>query len=179
MIERIKLVKPTRKYLDSYLECCKEAWDSDMNNNGFRDPKYSNIWASSIDEDYEAYAKGEGLPPGFVPFQCLWLLVNEKVIAEGSIRLKLTSSLQRYGANIGYCIRPSFHGKGYGTKLLALLKLEAKIYGLKEALITCDDTNIASAKIIEKNGGRHIDVIPNCIDGKKIRTKRYIVNLID
>jgi predicted acetyltransferase len=37
--------------------------------------------------------------------------------------------------------------------MLRLALLEARKIGLEKVLITCDDGNIASAKVIENNGG--------------------------
>jgi len=42
---------------------------------------------------------------------------------------------------------------GYGTKILELGLIEANKIGLKEVLVTCDDDNHASRRIIEKLGG--------------------------
>ena len=56
--------------------------------------------------------------------------------------------------------------------------IKAKEMGLtKVALVTCDVDNIASAKIIEKNGGVLENIIENNIDGTKILTKRYWIDL--
>ena len=65
-----------------------------------------------------------------------------------SIRLALNDELMRFGGNIGYGINPKFWHKGYGNKILELCLVKAKKLGLSRVLITCDDTNIASARII-------------------------------
>ena len=43
--------------------------------------------------------------------------------------------------------------KGYASEILKLTLLEATKCGLSDILITCNEPNIASAKVIEKNGG--------------------------
>ncbi|MBQ7307341.1 MAG: GNAT family N-acetyltransferase, partial [Clostridia bacterium] len=53
----------------------------------------------------------------------------------------------------GYGIRPKFHGKGYGTLMLKMALEESKKLGLDKVLVTCVDENIASSRVIEKNGG--------------------------
>jgi len=65
----------------------------------------------------------------------------------------LTSELERLHGHTGYEIRPSQRGRGYGTAILKLALPKAKEIGLNRVLLTCDETNIASRKIIEKNGG--------------------------
>jgi hypothetical protein len=42
---------------------------------------------------------------------------------------------------------------GYGTQLLRLALPVLREHGIRRVRITCDDDNIGSAKIIEKNGG--------------------------
>jgi len=43
--------------------------------------------------------------------------------------------------------------RGYGTELLRLALIEARNLGIQPVRITCDDDNVASIKIIERNGG--------------------------
>ena len=43
--------------------------------------------------------------------------------------------------------------QGFGSLILRLLLPEAAKLGLKKVLITCEETNTASRKIIEANGG--------------------------
>ena len=43
---------------------------------------------------------------------------------------------------------------GYGSKILELALKEAKKLKLEKVLLTCDRDNLASQKIIEKNGGQ-------------------------
>ena len=60
----------------------------------------------------------------------------------------------RYGGHIGYAVNPKYWNMGYGKEILRL-GLEQFKYLLEEdkILITCDDDNIGSAKILESNGG--------------------------
>jgi len=67
--------------------------------------------------------------------------------------------LAKIGGNIGYYIRPSARKKGYGTKILELALIKAKQIGLQKILVTCDESNIASKKIIEKNKGQFQDKV--------------------
>lgn len=60
-------------------------------------------------------------------------------------------------SHIYYEIDPAFRGKGYGKLILKSGLEEARKIGLQELLITCDDENIASKKIIEANGGIFIE----------------------
>jgi predicted acetyltransferase len=69
------------------------------------------------------------------------------------LRQTLTSDLEEFGGHIGYDIRPSERRRGYGTQILRLTLDKAHRLGLKRVLVTSDSANIASWRIIEKNGG--------------------------
>ena len=84
----------------------------------------------------------------------LWLVDGGEYVGQVSIRPELcTRYLITYGGHIGYSIRPSRRGRGYGNEILALALKVSEEMGLKKVLITCDSDNIASRKIIERNGG--------------------------
>ena len=81
----------------------------------------------------------------------LYLAVNDEKEIVGAIGLRWdeVEVLMTYGGLIGYSIRPSQRGKGYASDML------------KEGLDTCKDFNIASKKVIEKNGGKLLSQIIN------------------
>ena len=99
------------------------------------------------------YSKGEDLPPHKVPQDEFWLFDGSRVIGRSGFRRSLTPSLENEGGHIGYDIRPSERRKGFGTLILKLTMRKAWDKGHERVLVTCDDDNIGSAKIIEKNGG--------------------------
>lgn len=99
------------------------------------------------------YAEGTGLPPGQVPQTIYFLYADGRPVGYGKLRHRLTSSLLVTGGHIGYCIRPSEQGKGYGTALLAGLLEEARALGIPRALLTCNEDNRGSRRVIENNGG--------------------------
>ena len=89
------------------------------------------------------------------------------------IRHRLNEYLLQFGGNIGYSVRPSQRRKGYATEMLALALEECRKLGLDRALVTCDKTNIGSAKTIQKNGG----ILENeVLEGDRI-TQRYWIAL--
>lgn len=112
-------------------------------------------------EDFPAYlrgvldgARGLDLSPGRVPYTTFWLTLGRRLVGRSSIRHHLTPDLADEGGHIGYDIRPSERQKGYGKLILRLTLAEARKLGLNRALLTCDADNVASAKVIEANGGR-------------------------
>ena len=166
---------PEKKYLKSYYECCVEAKAAKMKSNAFSDPEYFGSWGKTIIRQAKDYHRGLNLPAGYVPASTYWLIEGKEVVAFGSIRHRLTEDLLRFGGHIGYAVRPSKHNQGYGTENLRLLLIEAKKLGIDRALITCNEDNIGSARVIEKNGGVYQDTIGNFIEGEYIMTKRYWV----
>ena len=101
----------------------------------------------------KSHVRGENLPDGFVPATTLWLVDHGEFIGGVSIRHRLNEHLLKVGGHIGYDVRPSQRNKGYGSKILELALPVARGLGIDRVLVTCDATNEASRKIIEKNGG--------------------------
>ena len=61
--------------------------------------------------------------------------------------------------------------------MLSLALEKAMDLGIAAVLITCDDDNYASAKVMENNGLALQDKVPNVVDGKAIITRRYTKKL--
>lgn len=147
------------------------------------EPRYAQITYKMTREEYiellrkqKANSLGENMPPGRVP-ETVFFLVRDGSYLIGSSRLRHTLNrfLENEGGHIGYDVRPSQRGKGYATLLLSLVLGEARGLGLSRVLVTCDETNIASARVIEKNGGKLIDKVVAEEDGQLVR--RYWIEL--
>lgn len=83
-----------------------------------------------------------------------FLVENGRVLWAIQIRHHIDHpNLIENGGHVGYGIRPSERGKWYATEMLRLSLSEARKMGLEKLLITCNDDNIPSAKVIENNGG--------------------------
>jgi predicted acetyltransferase len=135
-------------------------------------------------QDFDAYlqqtrkmSSGTDLPPGFAPMTTYWLVdaAAGTVLGESRLRHFLTPALEAHGGHIGYIIRPSRRRQGYGTQILALTLEKARLRGLGRVLVTCDDDNIGSARIIEKNGGALASKGISPHNGKP--TRRYWIEL--
>ncbi len=98
-------------------------------------------------------ASGVGLKPGYVPQTAFWLMVDDRPTGITKLRHYLTDALREHGGHIGYCIRPTERGKGYGNTILALTLVEARKIGIEKVMLTCNENNIPSRLMIEKNSG--------------------------
>lgn len=129
-------------------------------------------------ERLRAQSRGIGLKPGHVAQSTYWLVSPDgRVLGTSRLRHRLTPQLEHSGGHIGYDVRPSERSKGYGTRLLALTLRKAREMGMKRVLLTCDDDNVGSARIIEKNGGKLENKVLSPRTGKLHR--RYWVELAD
>lgn len=83
-----------------------------------------------------------------------YFYIEENVIfGAANIRHELTEDYLKRGGHIGYGVVPSFRREGYVTKiLLESLKVCQKL-GIQKVLVTCDEDNIGSAKVIQNAGG--------------------------
>ncbi len=96
---------------------------------------------------------GQNVPPGRVPASFELALVEGKVAGRLSVRHALNEFLLQQGGHIGYGVLPAFRGRGIGKRMLQRgLELTAAL-GIQRALVTCDENNAASRRIIEGAGG--------------------------
>jgi len=171
----LKLILPRIKYIKSlreahreqleYGEISKEIWDRILSD--LSDPK---VYVKSIIDK----ADGVGLSPHQVPVIRYWLIDNDKYIGTLGLRKELTSEIIKREGNIGFQIRPSMRGKGYGTKILELGLEKAKEVGLESVYLNCSKNNTASKRIIEKNGGRLLSTSIDSVSGEK--SLHYVIS---
>ena len=112
---------------------------------------------------------GIDLPDGFVKHAELVAEVDGDIVGRTSIRFELNEFLRTLGGHIGYAVRPSFRRQGYAKEILKQSLVLARARGIDPVLVTCDDDNIASAKVIEANGGRLESLVPGEADIPKRR----------
>jgi len=104
-----------------------------------------------------------------VPMTTYCMYADGQPVWIGKLRHYLVESLMNRWGNIWYIIAPSGRGKWYWTKILELLLKEAKSMWLQKVLLTCDEDNIWSYKIIEKNNW----ILENIVNWKR----RYWISL--
>ena len=111
---------------------------------------------------------------GFVPATLYFLQdSSNRILGAIHYRHTLNDRLRENGGHIGYGVRFSERRKGLASMMLKMLLDALKIKGVKEALITCDASNIASSRTIEQCGGILMDT--PVFEG--VLTRRYQVTL--
>lgn len=124
-------------------------------------------------EELARDAAGIDLPPGGVPVTLLAGFVGADLIGRVSVRHRLNSRLSQVGGHLGYAVRPAFRGNGHATEMLRQALRVAAGLGVDKALVTCDDTNLASIAVIERCGGELQDVFVD--QSHPVAKRRYWV----
>ena len=92
-------------------------------------------------------------PEGYVAATELWWVDGDEFLGRIGVRHRLTPVLLEGGGHIGYDVRPSARRRGHATEMLRQALVVAGALGLDRALITCDEDNLGSRTVIERNGG--------------------------
>jgi predicted acetyltransferase len=122
--------------------------------------------------DFREVEKGS---EGLVPETTLFCLDTDRNIFVGAVNIRhyLNEALLLYGGHIGDGIRPSERRKGYATAMIGLALDECRKLGINQILMTCDKSNIGSAKSIINNGGS----LENEIEVNGVLLQRYWIIL--
>ncbi|PEX87280.1 GNAT family N-acetyltransferase [Bacillus cereus] len=148
----MKLLKPIHEYSGEIMEYQQAFLDAGEQPHG--SSSLQNF--DSLDEWFEKVSIqeiGENLPCNRVPSSQFLSFEKEGLIGFVNIRHRLNPELLLESGHIGYSVHPNKRRQGYATKQLQLALAEAQKLGLQKVLITCDKSNIGSAKTIQKVGG--------------------------
>ena len=88
----------------------------------------------------------------------LYLAVRQsdgRLVGMIDVRHSLNEFLKAIGGHIGYSVRKSERRKGYASQMLKLALMRCRELGIKDVLVTCESTNVASAGVIKANGGMY------------------------
>lgn len=125
-----------------------------FNDHGFHNKVYGMSYDQFKEWLQREYLFDSGhLEDWMVPQTSYWLYDDEKVIGYGRIRHVLNDKLVDTSGHIGYAIRSTARGNGYGDRLLTLLLEECKKLGIITVQIGVNTDNLASNKLVAKHGG--------------------------
>lgn len=119
---------------------------------------FSNFDAISDDEiNLRISQKYQG-DDELLPFYYYDICVGD--IAVGKISVRIGNNYHSYyNGNIGYEIDKEYRGNNYAYNACKLVLQVAKAHGMNELILTCDESNIASYKTIEKLGADLIEIV--------------------
>lgn len=161
-----ELIPPTARVRGSFLVAMAEfraegrggAADQTMVGDEIRD--FGQAWSTAPDgfATYVDWLRAQALeesprPDGYVPSTTLWWVDGDGYLGRLAIRHRLTPRLLEMGGHIGYDVRPSARRRGHATAMLRAALPVARGLGIGSALVTCDLDNVASRRVIERNGG--------------------------
>ena len=173
-MEKIILVKPNLSYADEIIKYKEESLKENPLINGAAGlNNFSSIegWL----EELKMKSSEDTIPEGLVP-STTYLAVREidnYIVGMIDIRHYLNEFLTQVGGNIGYDVRKSERNKGYAKQMLKLALEKCKDLKMKKVLITCDEDNIASEKVILSAGAKFEDI--RSVDGEN--KKRLWIDL--
>jgi predicted acetyltransferase len=159
----LKLINPTEELRGAWLASHDE-WGHGVHQDG------SGLWPGDDVDTPEGFATwvarlrcqgDESLPPPPDRVHAaFWWIVDERdaILGAISLRYSLNDVLLQGGGHIGYGVRPSARSRGVASWALGEVLNVARRRGLDSVLLTCDVTNGASARVIEKHGGVLEDV---------------------
>ena len=173
-MDKIILVKPDLSYADEIIKYKEESLaESPIINGSAGLDRFSSIeiWF----EELKKRSCEDTVPKGLVP-SSTYLAVREKdnyIVGMIDIRHYLNEFLKQFGGNIGYSVRKSERNKGYAKQMLKLALEKCKDLKMKKVLITCDEDNIASEKVILSANAKFEDI--RSLEGKN--KKRFWLDL--
>jgi predicted acetyltransferase len=182
LIDAMQLVEPSLEYLSSYAAALATGWSPNNVTNVSADQ------LAAIRTDAPAFIEGltrQGgtltLPDGTVvpklPYILRWMWDGDFC---GSISLRWqagTDALPPHVlGHIGYAVVPWKRSRGCATTALQQMLAQGQSIGLRRVEITTDPDNLASQRVIERNGGRFVETFANEYFGPAPHL-RYVVEL--
>ena len=154
-MEKLFFEFPTKKREKEAVEFIEEfiKYKSNINGTGGLDKMYHNYekWLLKINNSLNK----ETVESENVTSSTFFVIreIDNKIIAMINIRHYLNDDLLKHGGHIGFGVRPTERKKGYATELLKYALIKLNELGIQNALLTCDKSNIGSAKTIKNNLG--------------------------
>lgn len=173
-MDKIILVKPDLSYADEIIKYKEESLaESPIINGSAGLDRLSSIeiWLQEL----KKRSCEDTVPKGLVP-SSTYLAVREKdnyIVGMIDIRHYLNEYLTQVGGHIGYGVRKTERNKGYAKQMLKLALEKCKELKIKKVLITCDEDNIASEKVILSANAKLEDI--RNVDGEN--KKRFWIDL--
>ena len=93
-----------------------------------------------------------------LPFYYYDIYVGDQPVGKISIRIG-DNYHSYYNGHVGYEVDPPYRGHRYSLQALKLVLPVAKHHNMTRLYLTCDQSNEASRRIIERSGARLLEVV--------------------
>jgi predicted acetyltransferase len=171
------LIAPTTRLYDSWI-ASRDEWGRGVNQDGaglgadddVDTAQGFSVWVQELRQQSDTSIPAK---EGRVHATYWWIVEDDIYLGAISLRHTLNDFLLRAGGHIGYGVRPTARRRGLATCALQAVLPEARSLGLTRVLLTCNDNNLGSARIIENSGG----VLEDVRDTELGRTRRYWMTL--
>jgi predicted acetyltransferase len=149
----LAMVRPSVRYRASFLDAVREVAEPDQ-----RSLIYTTTSIEMVASDFPAYIDEllvlETSPPRpLVRDTVWWGVAEDRFVGRISFRHELNEHLRTIGGHIGYVVRLSERRKGYASEMLRQALATELARRVGEILITCDEDNLPSIRVIARNGG--------------------------
>jgi predicted acetyltransferase len=157
---RIELVEPSAERLPGYVAALESGWSP----NTTRDVSGEQL--AAIRNDAESFlrdlnrreggtiALADGTEVSRLPSRVFWIWDGKFC---GAINLRFVPGSEalppHVSGHVGYAVVPGKRNRGYARQALRQLLPVAHELGMPRVLITCDEDNAPSRRVIEDNGG--------------------------
>lgn len=168
MTAELELRRPSLEILPQYVAAMRAGWSPSTS----RDVTAEQL--AAIEQDAEAFLTdlerpgapltlNDGRVVERIPGRTFWMWDGAFC---GAINVRYVAGTEdlppHVSGHVGYSVVPWKQRRGYGTRALGLLLPQVPaITGLGRVLITCDEDNAGSRKVIEANGGVFCGTDPN------------------
>ncbi len=155
----LRLVPPNEAMLAAYATALETGWSP----NTLRDvsaEQLAALWRDpaaflkDLTDEKGTVLQSDGSRRPRIPFRVFWLSDGDFC---GVINLRFLPGTEdlppHVSGHVGYAVVPWKRRCGYATRALGLILPVAHEIGLRRVLVTCDEDNIVSRKVILANGG--------------------------
>lgn len=172
--ESARLVRPNPRYREGYVAAVREH----QLEGRYLNVRYVGADLVRIEHDFGGFVQDllyrERLAPAFgrVPEVFYWLVDGDDYIGQASFRdFAADDPGLREVGHVGYDVRPSRQGQGYGVAILGAMLDEMRALGVPLIYVNCDEDNARSRRVIERWGGCFEETI--VIPGRSVPRRRY------